>query len=79
MSLVMGVADQVMVLEAGRMVIAGHTRRGAARSARDRGLSRPRGRRGVMLELHGSVAGYGAGPVLHDIDLDGATPARSSP
>ena len=82
MSLVMGISDRVVVIDAG----VAHRRRAAARGAGgsggEEGLSRRGGgavlRRGVpatmapgatLLEVGKLVAGYGAEPVLRGIDL----------
>ena len=81
MSLVMGLSDHVVVLDAGRVIAAGspaHVRQDkAVRKAylgerAHKELTRPStaGRRqdGVLL-VHQLSAGYGTAPVLHDVDL----------
>ncbi len=73
MSLVMGVADRVIVLDAGTLVAAGtpqEIRQNARVIEAYVGPKRgPKRGRGVMLELRGIAAGYGGLSVIHDIDL----------
>jgi branched-chain amino acid transport system ATP-binding protein len=50
MSLAMASADRIIVLDLGRRIAGGHARRGAPRSARDRGLSRSGCRMTLQIE-----------------------------
>ena len=91
MAMVMGISDHVVVLDAGRDDRGRHARRSAPRSARAQGLSRRRrdasaaardavaaARRMPILSCLKLTAGYGAAPVLDDVDFAGADRARWS-
>ncbi len=77
MSVVMRVADHVVVLDHGVSIAEGRARRGAFRSGGHPCLSRPEpGRRntgGAMITVRNLHAGYGRIDVLRGIDLDVAT------
>ena len=68
MNLVMGIADQVIVLDAGRVIASGAPARSRPTPASSRPISvRPRGVR--MLEVRALVAGYGRSTALDGVDL----------
>ncbi len=69
MSLVMGVADRVMVLDAGCLVATGTPQEIRENSRVIEAYVGQSEGHGMMLELRGIAAGYGGLSVIHDIDL----------
>ncbi len=67
MSLVMGVADEVIVLDAGSIVARGSAARDPEERARHRRLCRSRR---LMLEVKRLHTGYGGMDVIHGIDIE---------
>ena len=81
MGLVLGICDEVVVLEFGKVIARGAADDGSPRPEGRRGLSRQRGRRGsrrtcarasmpdAVLSLEGLTAGYDQAAVIRGVDL----------